>query len=62
MAAQLTGLGLDDIAGVVECLLIGADVATSVELAARRRSLVDGIGDALDAFPAPRRIVEGVAW
>ncbi|MEU5834539.1 hypothetical protein ABZ820_12815 [Streptomyces diacarni] len=51
MAAHLTGLGLDDVAEVVECLLIGADAATSPDLAARRRWLADGIGDALDALP-----------
>ena len=59
MAAQLTGLGLDDVAEVVECLLMGADAASSVELAARRRALADGIGDALDAIPAPRGAAVG---
>ncbi|MDN3056909.1 hypothetical protein PH213_20610 [Streptomyces sp. SRF1] len=53
MAAQLIELGLDDLAEVVECLLIGADTARHEEIAARRRALADGIGDALDSLPAP---------
>lgn len=55
MAIHLTGLNCDDVAEVVECLLLGAEQAAghAPQIAARRRSLADRLGDALDLLPAP---------
>ncbi|MEU2111854.1 hypothetical protein [Streptomyces sp. NPDC019507] len=55
MAVHLTGLTCDDVAEVVECLLLGAkDAATHApELADRRQNLADRLGDALDLLPPP---------
>lgn len=55
MAVHLTGLTCDDVAEVVECLVLGADQAAerAPELAARRRSLADRLGNALDLLPPP---------
>ncbi|MFJ9754943.1 hypothetical protein [Streptomyces sp. NPDC101149] len=55
MALHLTGLDTDDVADVVECLLLGAEQAadTDGETAARRLSLAHRIGDALDLLPTP---------
>lgn len=55
MAIHLTGLNCDDVAEVVECLLLGAEQATghAPDLSARRQSLADRLGDALDLLPAP---------
>ncbi|NUS78503.1 MAG: hypothetical protein HOV70_20215 [Streptomyces sp.] len=54
MALHLTGLGLDDIAEVVDCLLLGAEQVADIdgEMAAHRLSLAHRIGDALDALPS----------
>lgn len=54
MALHLTGLSPDDVAEVVDCLLLGAEQTadTDGELAARRLSLAHRIGDALDELPA----------
>jgi hypothetical protein len=56
MALHLTGLGADDLADLVDCLLLGAEQTadTDGELAARRLSLAHRIGDALDELPAAR--------
>ncbi|MFE4051211.1 hypothetical protein [Streptomyces sp. YIM B13518] len=51
MALHLTGLSAEDIAEVVDCLLLGADQTASEQIAERRRDLAHGIGDALDALP-----------
>ncbi|MFF1834157.1 hypothetical protein ACFVXE_08120 [Streptomyces sp. NPDC058231] len=53
MALLLTGLGHDDVAEIVECLLLGSAHAAqgAPGLADRRRELADMIGDALDAVP-----------
>jgi hypothetical protein len=53
MAIHLTGLTADDVAEVVDCLLLGAEhtADTNGELAARRLSLAHRIGDALDELP-----------
>lgn len=53
MALHITGLGPGDVAEVIECLLAGADRCTghAPELAERRRSLADQLGDALDQLP-----------
>lgn len=55
MAVHLTGLSCDDVAEVVECLLLGAAHAAShaPDLADRRQNLADRLGDALDLLPAP---------
>ncbi|MEU6649475.1 hypothetical protein ABZ904_08510 [Streptomyces sp. NPDC046900] len=55
MALHLTGLGIEDVAEVVECLLLGAEHSASHApgLADRRRALANRIGDALDLLPAP---------
>ncbi|MFI0236366.1 hypothetical protein [Streptomyces sp. NPDC016845] len=54
MAVHLTGLTSDDVAEVVECLLIGAATAAP-PVAEKRRSLADRLGDALDLLPEPTR-------
>lgn len=53
MAIHLTGLSADDIAEVVDCLLLGAEHAADFEseTAAHRLSLAHRIGDALDQLP-----------
>lgn len=53
MVMTLRGLSADDLAEVVECLILGADaVADSAPpLALCRRDLAHEIGDALDAIP-----------
>ncbi|MFI5629149.1 hypothetical protein ACIA8E_07175 [Streptomyces sp. NPDC051664] len=53
MALNLTGLGHDDVAEIVECLLLGSAHAAqdAPRLAGRRRELADTIGDAFDALP-----------
>ncbi|MGW3735199.1 hypothetical protein [Streptomyces sp. NPDC005148] len=53
MALHLTGLGHDDVAENVECLLLGSAqaAADAPGLADRRRKLADSIGDAFDALP-----------
>jgi hypothetical protein len=51
MALHLTGLSAEDIAEVVDCLLLGADQTASEQIAERRRHLAHGIGDALDSLP-----------
>ncbi|WP_183154757.1 hypothetical protein [Streptomyces shenzhenensis] len=53
MALQLSGLSADDLAEVVDCLLLGAEQTANSEIAERRRSIAHGIGDALDALPTP---------
>ncbi|MCP8712544.1 hypothetical protein [Streptomyces sp. AC04842] len=53
MALHLTGLSGEDIAEVVDCLLLGADQTANPDIAERRRQLAHGIGDALDALPTP---------
>lgn len=54
MALYLTGLSTDDIAEVVDCLLLGAEQAANFdgETAAHRLSLAHRIGDALDQLPS----------
>lgn len=52
MAVHLTGLTCDDVAEVVECLLIGAEAAAH-PVAERRRNLAHRLGDALDLLPEP---------
>ncbi|GGZ72965.1 hypothetical protein ACFOOM_01190 [Streptomyces echinoruber] len=54
MALHLTGLSPDDLADVVDCLLLAAEhtADTDGELAARRLSLAHRIGDALNKLPA----------
>lgn len=54
MALHLTGLSTEDIAEVVDCLLLGAEQTASAQIAERRRHLAHGIGDALDQMPSPR--------
>ncbi|MGW3110528.1 hypothetical protein [Streptomyces sp. NPDC001091] len=53
MALHLTGLSTEDLAEVVECLLVGADhcAGHAPELAAHRRDLAHWIGDSLDELP-----------
>ncbi|MFF7901211.1 hypothetical protein ACFZCV_20800 [Streptomyces sp. NPDC007920] len=51
MALHVTGLSTEDIAEVVDCLLLGADQTASAEISARRRQLAHHIGDALDELP-----------
>ncbi|WP_326814064.1 hypothetical protein [Streptomyces sp. NBC_01763] len=53
MALHLAGLDPDDVAEIVECLLLGSAHAAqdAPGLAGRRRELADTIGDALDALP-----------
>lgn len=53
MALHLTGLSTEDVAEVVDCLLLGAEQTANAQIAERRRQLAHGIGDALDALPAP---------
>ncbi|MFI8853642.1 hypothetical protein ACIGW3_26100 [Streptomyces sp. NPDC053499] len=55
MALTLTGLGPDDVAEVVESLIVAADACepTAPDLADARRALANRIGDALDTLPAP---------
>ncbi|MGW0347589.1 hypothetical protein ACWDX8_13405 [Streptomyces anthocyanicus] len=53
MALHLTGLSAEDVAEVVDCLLLGADHTANPQIAERRRHLAHGIGDALDSMPAP---------
>lgn len=45
----------DDVAEVIECLLLGADACAThaPELAERRRRLAHDLGDGLDALPKP---------
>lgn len=52
MALHLMGLNAEDLAEVVDCLLLGAEQTANSEIAARRRHLAHGIGDALDQLPA----------
>ncbi|MFZ3556439.1 MULTISPECIES: hypothetical protein [unclassified Streptomyces] len=54
MAVHLTGLTSDDVAEVVECLLIGAATAAP-PISDRRRDLAHRLGDALDLLPEPTR-------
>ncbi|MDX3087161.1 hypothetical protein PV620_30120 [Streptomyces sp. ME02-6978a] len=51
MALHLTGLSPEDLAEVVDCLLLGADQTANTVIAERRRHIAHGIGDALDALP-----------
>jgi hypothetical protein len=51
MALHLTGLSAEDIAEVVDCLLLGADRTANDQIAERRRFLAHSIGDALDELP-----------
>ncbi|WP_327421872.1 hypothetical protein OG763_15150 [Streptomyces sp. NBC_01230] len=53
MALHLAGLGHDDVAEIVECLLLGSAHAAqdAPALAGHRRKLADTIGDALDVLP-----------
>ncbi|MEU9643622.1 hypothetical protein [Streptomyces sp. NPDC048188] len=53
MALHLTGLCAEDLAEVVDCLLLGAEHTASRELSARRRHIAHRIGDALDQLPTP---------
>jgi hypothetical protein len=53
MALHQTGLSTEDIAEVVDCLLLGAEQTANDQIAERRRHLAHGIGDALDALPTP---------
>lgn len=55
MAVQLNGLTTDDLAEIVECLIIGADSSAdrAPALTARRRELAHRIGDGLDLLPVP---------
>lgn len=54
MALHLTGLSAEDLAEVVDCLLLGAEQTANHQIAERRRYIAHGIGDALDQMPAPR--------
>ncbi|MFE1926504.1 hypothetical protein ACFW91_28585 [Streptomyces asoensis] len=51
MAIYLTGLSAEDVAEVVDCLLLGADHTANGQISARRRDLAHSLGDALDALP-----------
>ncbi|MEU5077075.1 hypothetical protein AB0G76_36835 [Streptomyces asoensis] len=51
MALHMTGLSADDLAEVVDCLLLGAEQTSNAEIAEHRRRIAHGIGDALDALP-----------
>ncbi|MFJ2717452.1 hypothetical protein [Streptomyces sp. NPDC087437] len=53
MALHLTGLSTEDIAEVINCLLLGAEQTAEEDgqLAAHRLSLAHRIGDALDELP-----------
>lgn len=51
MALHLTGLSAEDVAEVVDCLLLGADQTANEQIAERRRDLAHSIGDALDELP-----------
>jgi len=51
MALHLTGLSAEDVAEVVDCLLLGADQTANEQIAQRRRDLAHRIGDALDELP-----------
>lgn len=53
MALQLSGLSTEDLAEVVDCLLLGAEQTVNPDIAERRRHIAHGIGDALDALAAP---------
>lgn len=53
MALHLTGLSAEDVAELVDCLLLGADHTANAQIAERRRHLAHGIGDALDSLPTP---------
>ncbi|MFG3323750.1 hypothetical protein ACGF3J_37465 [Streptomyces sp. NPDC048171] len=53
MALHLTGLSTEDVAEVVDCLLLGAEQTANPQIAESRRRLANGIGDALDSLPAP---------
>ncbi|MFF2612288.1 hypothetical protein [Kitasatospora sp. NPDC058046] len=59
MAATLRGLVVEDVAEIVDCLLVGAAACTetSPALADRRRDLAHRIGDALDEPLRPARAV-----
>ncbi|MEU7092949.1 hypothetical protein [Kitasatospora aureofaciens] len=54
MAATVRGLAVEEIAEIVECLLLGAASAEQHAplLADRRRALADALGDALGELPA----------
>ncbi|MFE9937368.1 hypothetical protein [Streptomyces hirsutus] len=54
MALHLTGLSAEDLAEVVDCLLLGAEQTINDQIAERRRRIAHGIGDALDQMPSPR--------
>lgn len=45
----------DDLTEIVEALIVAADACEqhAPDLAARRRALANGIGDALDSLPQP---------
>ncbi|MFJ4469506.1 hypothetical protein ACIP2X_18710 [Streptomyces sp. NPDC089424] len=58
MAAQVTGLGVDDYQEIVEALLVAADHAAGPEVAARRREIADRIGAALETLPPTREALE----
>ncbi|RDG35181.1 hypothetical protein [Streptomyces corynorhini] len=45
--------GTDDVAELVEALLVAADARPDTPLAERWRHLAHEIGDALDTLPAP---------
>jgi hypothetical protein len=51
MALHLTGLSAEDLAEIVDCLLLGAEQTASDQIAERRRHIAHGIGDALDEMP-----------
>ncbi|MGA5605948.1 hypothetical protein ACPCUF_33865 [Streptomyces griseoincarnatus] len=51
MALHLTGLSGEDIAEVVDCLLLGADQTANPDIADRRRHIAHALGDALDSLP-----------
>lgn len=54
MALHLTGLTAEDLAEVVDCLLLGAEQTINDQIAEQRRHIAHSIGDALDQMPAPR--------
>lgn len=54
MALHLTGLSPEDLAEVVDCLLLGAEQTVNDQIAERRRDLAHDLGDALDSLPGPR--------
>ncbi|MFC9429293.1 hypothetical protein [Streptomyces sp. NPDC056987] len=50
--------GPDDVAELVEALLVAADARPGTPISARWRRLADEFGDALDHLPTPTTIKE----